>query len=73
MFELIKAAFGQRRKTLVNALHNQQALQLSREQILNALRQMDLDQNIRGEKLTLEQFAILSGFLWSGSSLGSRQ
>lgn len=62
MFRVIRAAFNQRRKTLVNALGNAQ-LGFSKEQILNALSEMGKSETIRGEALTLEEFARLSDLL----------
>lgn len=63
MFRLVRAAFNQRRKTLQNALHNMPELNLSKEQVVNALKEMGLSETIRGEKLTLEEFAKLSDLL----------
>lgn len=63
MFRLIRAAFNQRRKTLQNALHNMGELNLSKEQIVEALKEMGLPETVRGEKLTLEEFARLSDLL----------
>jgi len=63
MFALIRASFNQRRKTLVNGLTNATELKVSKEQILTALEQMGLSATIRGEALTLEQFAQLSNLL----------
>lgn len=60
MFALIRAAFGQRRKTLVNSLVNAGNLQVTREQITQVLKEMNLDASIRGEALTLGQFADIS-------------
>ena len=62
MFNLIRASFNQRRKTLVNGLQNG-GLGLSKETILEALDKMNLPATIRGEALTLEQFAQLSNIL----------
>ncbi len=62
MFNLIRASFNQRRKTLVNGLQNG-GLGLTKEAILSALEQMNLPATIRGEALTLEQFAQLSNIL----------
>ena len=62
MFSLIRASFNQRRKTLVNGLQNG-GLGLSKEIILSALEKMELSPTIRGEALTLEQFASLSNIL----------
>lgn len=63
MFRLVRAAFNQRRKTLVNSLHHAPELSLSKEQVGSALEQMALSPTIRGEALTLEQFAALSDLL----------
>lgn len=60
MFRIIRAAFNQRRKTLVNALSNSAELTCSKEEILSALEQMDLSPTIRGEALKLQEFAALS-------------
>ena len=59
LFAIIRAAFNQRRKTLVNALTNANELQLTKEIVLTALEQMGLSATIRGEALSLEQFAQL--------------
>lgn len=63
MFALIRASFNQRRKTLVNGLTNAAGLQITREQVLEALERMGLPATVRGETFTLEQFARLSDFL----------
>ena len=63
MFSLIRAAFGQRRKTLVNGLANAGNLQITKEQTLHALEEMHLDASVRGEALTLSQFAMLSNII----------
>ena len=60
MFALVRAAFNQRRKTLVNALNNAPDLGISKEQAKAALEKIGLPPTIRGEALTLEQFARLS-------------
>lgn len=62
MFSLIRASFNQRRKTLQNSLVNGGA-GVTKEQIVDALEQMGLSATIRGEALTLEQFAKLSDLL----------
>jgi len=62
MFNLIRASFNQRRKTLVNGLQNG-GLGLTKEAIMSALENMNLLTTIRGEALTLEQFAQLSNLL----------
>lgn len=63
MFALIRASFNQRRKTLVNALGNAPGLGVSKEKASAALEKMQLPATIRGEALTLEQFAQLSGLV----------
>lgn len=63
LFSLIKAAFGQRRKTLTNSLVNAGNIEVTKEQIQNALKEMELSPTVRGEALTLSQFAYLSDFL----------
>lgn len=63
MFALIRASFNQRRKTLVNGLNNAPNISCSKQQILCALEEMDLPANVRGETLTLSQFAQLSNLL----------
>lgn len=65
MFALIRASFNQRRKTLVNGLNNAPNIACSKQQILSALQEMDLPANVRGETLTLSQFAQLSNLLGS--------
>ena len=62
MFCLIRASFNQRRKTLQNSLVNG-GIGVTKEQIIHALEQMELSPTIRGEALTLEQFAQLSDLL----------
>ena len=63
MFKLIKAAFAQRRKTLVNALKNDASLKLTREQVEAAICSLGLNADIRGERLSLAEFARLSDIL----------
>lgn len=63
MFALIRASFNQRRKTLLNGLSNSAELSYSKEQIANAIEQANLSPTVRGETLTLEQFAKLADIL----------
>ena len=63
MFALIRASFNQRRKTLQNGLNNSQELSFTKEQIAEAIEKMGLSPSVRGEALTLEQFAKLSDLL----------
>ena len=62
-FEVVKAAFSQRRKTLVNCLSAAPALGVSRTRAEAAVKQLDLPSTIRGEALSLEQFAALADSL----------
>ena len=61
LFALIRASFNQRRKTLANGLLG--GMGLPREQVVAALEEMGLPASVRGEALTLEQFARLSNLL----------
>lgn len=63
LFRLIRASFNQRRKTLVNGLNNSPELSFSKENITNALEAAGLPAFVRGETLTLEQFATLADIL----------
>lgn len=63
MFALIRASFNQRRKTLVNGLGNAAGINVTKEQAAEALEKMNLSPTVRGEALTLEQFAQLSDLL----------
>lgn len=63
MFALIRAAFNQRRKTLANSLGNASGLEVKKERVEQALEQMGLTSTIRGEALTLAQYAELSRLL----------
>jgi len=63
MFAIVKAAFGQRRKTLQNALMNAQGVTCTKEEVANALESMGLPALARGEVLSIAQFAKLSDLL----------
>lgn len=63
MFQIIRASFNQRRKTLQNGLNNSTELNVTKAQVVEVLEQMGLPATVRGEKLTLEQFAKLSDLL----------
>lgn len=63
MFRIIRASFNQRRKTLANGLNNSGELHFSKEIIQKAIAAMDLPAGIRGEALTLQQFAQLANQL----------
>ena len=63
MFKLIRASFNQRRKTLANGLNNSPELHYSKEQIAEAIERLEVSPSVRGEALTLEQFAKLADVL----------
>ena len=60
MFRLIRASFNQRRKTLQNGLNNSPELSFSKEEIAAVIESLGLPAAVRGEALTLEQFAALA-------------
>ena len=60
MFKLIKAAFAQRRKTLLNSLRNSGEFNLTKEQWEEALEKLGIEPSVRGEKLKLEDFVKLA-------------
>ena len=63
MFRIIRASFNQRRKTLVNGLKNSGELSFSKEIIEESIEELGVPLTIRGEALSLEQFAMLSNIL----------
>lgn len=62
MFKLIRASFNQRRKTLQNGLNNSPELPFDKEEIGVAIESLGVTPQIRGEALTLKQFADLSNY-----------
>lgn len=65
MFRLIRASFNQRRKTLQNGLNNSPEIPFSKELIVEAIESLGVSPTIRGEALTLAQFARLADYLES--------
>lgn len=63
MFDLIRAAFNQRRKMLPNALMGAGIPGLTKENITESLSKIGIPETIRGEKLSLQEFAMLSDLL----------
>ena len=63
MFRIIRASFNQRRKTLVNGLKNSPEIQFTKEEIDAAIETLGKGASVRGEALTLEEFARLSNIL----------
>lgn len=62
-FAIVKSSFGQRRKTLLNSLSKSPYFSANKDSVRSALVQMGVDENIRGEKLSISQFAKLSELL----------
>lgn len=63
MFKIIRASFNQRRKTLQNSICNSPELSFTKEQVVNALNAMGLSETIRGEAMSLAQFAEFSNII----------
>lgn len=63
LFQIIRASFNQRRKTLQNGLNNSPEIHASKEQIQAAIGQLGVSPSVRGEALTLGQFAVLADIL----------
>lgn len=63
MFRIIRASFNQRRKTLVNGLVNSPEISFGKEEIISAVEKLEKGASVRGEALTLEEFAALSNFM----------
>ncbi len=64
MFQIIRASFNQRRKTLANGLSNFPQLQLDKQQVTDCITALGVPATIRGEALSLEQFAQLSNIIY---------
>lgn len=62
MFKLIRASFNQRRKTLQNGLNNSSEISFSKEEITKAIESLGVSPSVRGEALSLEQFAQLANY-----------
>ena len=67
MFKIIKSAFMQRRKTLLNALTNTKVF-MTKEEGVRILKELHLDENVRAEKLTLEDFAEITNKILADES-----
>ena len=66
LFKIIRASFNQRRKTMMNGLNTSPEIPFSKAAVAEALREMGVPENIRGEALTLQQFARLTDLLCKG-------
>jgi len=64
MFKIIKTAFSQRRKTLLNCIFNSNNFNFGKEEIIDILKTAGFDEKIRGERLTLEDFALLTNIIF---------
>lgn len=64
MFKIIRASFNQRRKTLANGLSNSSEIHLSKDVITSAIEKLGRGPSIRGEALTLQEFARLSNIIY---------
>ena len=62
MFKLIRAPFNQRRKTLQNGLNNSPEISFSKEEITKAIESLGVSPSVRGDALSLEQFAQLANY-----------
>lgn len=60
LFDIIKAAFNQRRKTLLNALSNSSTLRINKDSLKNTFEKSGFDSKTRGERLSLQEFALLT-------------
>ncbi len=65
-FNIVKSAFGQRRKTLLNALSKSPYISVEKEVIVSAIENAGLAPDIRGEKLSLEEFAKITDYIEKG-------
>ena len=72
MFAMIRASFNQRRKTLANGLGNAPGIGLSKDEIRECIRELGVSETIRGEALTLEQFAALSDIIGRHRAIGNK-
>ena len=63
LFRLVKAAFAQRRKTLLNALSAAYGSRLSKDELRQAILDCGLPETVRGERLSLEEFSHLANIL----------
>lgn len=68
LFQVIRASFNQRRKTLANGLANYGAFSLPKEELQACIEELGVPVNIRGEALSLEQFAQLSNIIYDHRS-----
>lgn len=63
LFKIIRASFNQRRKTLLNGINNAQDLSIPKEVIVSSIEELGKPASVRGEALTLEEFAELTNHI----------
>lgn len=64
LFQIIKAAFAQRRKTLLNTLFARGGLNIPKDELKTILDESGIGASVRGETLSLEEFAMLTNIIW---------
>ena len=64
-FHIVKCAFGQRRKTLWNCLHHQGGFPLAKEDYGDLFRDLNMNEQVRGEALSIQELAQVSNWLWN--------
>ena len=72
LFDIIRASFNQRRKTLVNGLSHCATIRLAKEELQYCVEMLELPVSVRGETLTLQQFACLADKIYEYSHFGNR-
>ncbi len=63
-FKVVRASFGQRRKTMINALYNSGNFNKTKEELKGILKELDINENARGETLSINKFAQLANLLF---------
>ncbi len=69
LFQVIRASFNQRRKTLANGLNNFGAFSIGKEALQSCIEELGVPVNVRGEALSLEQFARLSNLIFDRQNI----
>lgn len=69
LFQVIRASFNQRRKTLANGLNNYGAFSIGKEALQSCIEELGVPANVRGEALSLEQFARLSNLIFDRQNI----
>lgn len=69
LFQVVRASFNQRRKTLANGLNNYGAFSIGKEALQSCIEELGVPANVRGEALSLEQFARLSNLIFDRQNI----